>query len=210
RDQGLLTGIHRQGLLARARRVATCTQMTTDRRAALGFAMTAYYGGRAECRLRRVVAPVRYLDYRSMYTTVCSLMELWRLVIAEDVEIVDATTETQALVDSVDAERLYDPATWPKLVVLVQFSPGGHLLPERSQHDATAGWQIGVNQLHAQEPNWYTIPDAIASGLLGGPRMRVVRAIRFVPRGTHATLRPLRLRGEVSVDPATQDFFRAV
>lgn len=178
--------------------------------AALGFAMTAYYGGRAECRLRRVIAPVRYLDYRSMYTTVCSLLKLWQLVIAEQVEVVDATAEVQGLLDTIDTARLFDPETWPALVGLVQFVPDGRVLPERSRHDATASWQIGVNRVRAQEPIWYTIPDAVASFLLGGPPVWVVRALRFVPRGTRASLRPLRLRGEVPVDPAAQDFFRVV
>ena len=36
----------------------------------IGHAMTAFYGGRAECRIRRTVVPVRYLDFTSMYPTV--------------------------------------------------------------------------------------------------------------------------------------------
>jgi hypothetical protein len=36
----------------------------------LGYAMTAYYGGRTECRIRHVTLPIRYADYSSMYVTV--------------------------------------------------------------------------------------------------------------------------------------------
>jgi hypothetical protein len=46
--------------------------------AVLGYAMAAYYGGRAECRVRRTPMPVVYVDYVSMYATVNALMGLWR------------------------------------------------------------------------------------------------------------------------------------
>jgi hypothetical protein len=37
-------------------------------RGTLGKAMGAYYGGRAECRIRRVGIPVVYFDFLSMYS----------------------------------------------------------------------------------------------------------------------------------------------
>src|SRR5262249_25104659 len=37
----------------------------------LGYSMVAYSGGRAECRIRRVAVPVAYLDFVSMYPSVC-------------------------------------------------------------------------------------------------------------------------------------------
>src|SRR5207245_2827712 len=59
----------------RAMGIQPILQRQTDfRKEVLGAAMTAYYGGRAECRIRRVPVPVVYLDFRSMYPTVCSLM----------------------------------------------------------------------------------------------------------------------------------------
>ena len=39
----------------------------------LGYGMSAYYGGRAECRIRRTPVPVVYCDFLSMYPTVCAL-----------------------------------------------------------------------------------------------------------------------------------------
>ena len=41
--------------------------MSAFPKAVLGYAMTAYYGGRAECRVRRTPVPVVYLDFLSMY-----------------------------------------------------------------------------------------------------------------------------------------------
>ena len=43
----------------------------------LGSAMNAFYGGRAECRIRRVALPVVYTDFVSMYPTVNALLGNW-------------------------------------------------------------------------------------------------------------------------------------
>lgn len=51
----------------------------------LGIIMSTYYGGRSEVHIRRVVTPVLYCDFLSMYPTVCTLMGLWRFVIAKGV-----------------------------------------------------------------------------------------------------------------------------
>lgn len=53
----------------------------------------AYFGGRTEIRIRRTIVPVVLTDFMSMYPTVCTLMGLWRFVIAESVVERDATEE---------------------------------------------------------------------------------------------------------------------
>ena len=50
----------------------------------LGYAMAAFFGGRAECRIRRVPMPVRLYDFTSMYPTVDALMDLHRFQLAAD------------------------------------------------------------------------------------------------------------------------------
>ena len=42
------------------------------------------------------------------------------------------------------------------------------------------------------------------------PRPRIVRAWRLRPIGVQETLRPLEFRGEVTIDPRTDDFFRVL
>ena len=59
--------------------------------------MTAYYGGRTEVRVRRTIVPVVYTDFLSMYPTVNVLMGLWDLLIAERLEIEDATADVRSL-----------------------------------------------------------------------------------------------------------------
>ena len=52
----------------------------------LGAIMSSYFGGRAEVHIRRTVVPALYCDFASMYPTVCTLMGLWRFVIAQGVD----------------------------------------------------------------------------------------------------------------------------
>ena len=62
----------------------------------LGYSMAAFFGGRAECRIRRVPVPVALVDFTSMYPTVDTLMDLHRLQVAQHIEVVDTTSEVRA------------------------------------------------------------------------------------------------------------------
>ncbi len=172
--------------------------------------MTAYYGGRAECRIRRSPVPVVYLDFLSMYPTVNALMGLWAYLTADHLEVVDVTGETRQLLARVTLDDCFDPDFWRQLPVLVQIEPERDVLPVRSRYDGGQAWQIGLNELVGGEPRWYTLADCVASTLLSGTPPRVLRALRLVPRRQHGGLRPVHLRGEIAVDPAAEDFFLRV
>jgi hypothetical protein len=176
----------------------------------LGAAMNAYYGGRAEVRIRRGPVPVAYLDFASVYPTVNALMGLWGLLTAERIEAVDDTERVRELLASVTAERCFDPAFWRQLPALVLVRPRGDVLPVRARYAVGGTWGIGLNPLHSEQPMWYALPDLIASVLLTGRVPEVLRAGRLVPRGRQPGLRPVRLRGEVEVDPTPGDLFRAL
>jgi hypothetical protein len=81
----------------------------------LAAAMSAYYGGRAECRIRKVEVPVSYVDFLSMYTTVNALMGLWGFVVANRIEVEDATEETRRFLGSITLDDCFRPKTWPQL-----------------------------------------------------------------------------------------------
>ncbi|MGZ4804660.1 MAG: hypothetical protein ACXV9P_18820, partial [Acidimicrobiia bacterium] len=174
----------------------------------LGHAMTAYFGGRAECRIRRVSVPVVYLDFLSMYPTVNSLMGLWGHVIAARIEVEDATGHVRALVDRVGVEDCLDPTLWGELPALVQIKPGGDVLPVRARYGNGRSWGIGSNPLDSEEPLWYALPDVIASKLTTGRAPEIVRALALKPVGRQRGLKPIKLRGEIEVDPRTDDLFR--
>jgi hypothetical protein len=141
----------------------------------LGAAASAYFGGRAECRIRRVPVPVVYLDVLlSMYPTVNTLMGLWQFLTAARIGTDDATEETRDLLTNVTLERCFAPAFWQRLPVLVFVEPDCDGLPVRGRYGGGDAWQIGVNVLANGEPRWYTLADCVASTLLAGkpPRWR--------------------------------------
>lgn len=178
----------------------------------LGRSMAAYYGGRSEVHVRRRVVPVTYLDVLSMYPTLCTLMDLFRFVIAGRVCVKDATRETRAVLERVTLDDLYDRDFWENLFVLVEVEPDDDILPLRTQHQEDADYQIGLN-LISSDPDLrlcHMLADPIASKLLRGKTPRIRRAWRFHAEGIQASLRPTRLLGEVDVDPLHQDFFKEV
>lgn len=176
----------------------------------LGNAMVAYYGGRAECRIRQASVPVVYVDFLSMYPTVNTLMQNWRLVTSERIDVVPATEEVRAFLDRVSLDDLFLPETWIELSCLVAVRPDGDVLPVRARYDGGQDWQIGVNPLTAPSVHWYTLADVAAAKLLGGKTAEVVEAIRLVPHGQQTGLEPVLLRGSVRVDPTQDDFFQRV
>src|SRR5438552_5396993 len=54
----------------------------------LGYAQSAFFGGRTSVHIRKVVCPVVYLDFLSMYCTTNCGMGLWDFVIAGEIRVV--------------------------------------------------------------------------------------------------------------------------
>jgi len=178
----------------------------------LGQIFNAYYGGRSEVRLRRVPTEVVYCDFTSMYPTVCTLMGLWRLVIADGMTWADTTEQTRRLIEHVQAADVLRPEFWPPLHTLVQIKPDGDLLPVRARYGDEPQNTIGLNYLSSAQPLWFTLADCIAAKLLTGKAPQIARAITYAPGPVQAGLRPVRVCGlaDYPVDPANDDFYRAV
>ena len=175
----------------------------------LGIAMSAFYGGRTEAKMVRTPVPVVYCDLMSAYTTGNSLMDLWRLVIAEHVELVGATAEVRALVETIDLDACLNPETWKRFPALVQIKPSGEDVPPVRGRYQRTGLNIGSNYLDCDEPLWYALPDVIDSKLITGRAPEIIRALKLTASGEQGTLRPIKLRAEVKIDPR-ENFFRAV
>src|SRR5215469_13717447 len=174
-------------------------------------AMMAYYGGRAECRIRKVVVPVVYCDFLSMYPTVNTLTGLWRILTAETLSAVEATDEVQAFLDGVTLEQCFDPATWKKLNFIATVEPNGDILPVRAPYsDGSRSYNIGLNPLTFDRAIPFAGPDLVASKLLSGNSPKVAKAWRLVPQGVQSGLRPVKVRNMVEIDPVSDDFFRAL
>lgn len=177
-----------------------------------GICMQAYYGGRAEIRIRHNPVPVVYTDFTSQYPTVNTLLRLWSLLIAEQVRVVDATEEVKSFVDSVDINHLLDQKTWPKLAFFALIQPDNDILPVRTIYgDGQIGDQtnIGLNPLTSEKPIWFAGPDIIGSKLLTGKAPKILKAIRIEPIGLQKDMKSVNL-GTGSIDPYHDDFFRKV
>lgn len=66
-----------------------------------GIAMAAYYGGRAECRIRRWPVPVVPVDLTSEYPSVDALLGIWDVLTAAHLTIKDATKDVRTLLAKV-------------------------------------------------------------------------------------------------------------
>ena len=176
----------------------------------LGIIMSTYYGGRSEVHWRREAVPVLYCDFLSMYPTVCTLMGLWRMVMAEGIESTDATEWARDCLPSIEAAHVQDADFWTALPVLVQVVPEADIFPVRAKYGQDATFTIGLNTLSSERPLWYTLADCIASKLLTGKAPRIVQALRFTPKAPQKGLRPVSIAGKphYRVDPVTGDFYR--
>lgn len=185
----------------------------------LGYAMAAYYGGRAECHFRNKPVKVFHTDVTSMYPSVFTLQRLWDWVIAERLEYVDATEEFRKLISGLCLESLFMQEIWQQIPGLVLVRPDHDLLPVRAKYGEGAGYQIGLNYLSiadeilkeaGTEGMWYTLADIVAAKILSGKTPEILKAYRITPRGKQSGLQSLKLRGEIEVDPASDNFFKKV
>ena len=120
-----------------------------------GIAMAAYYGGRAECRIRRWPVPVVPVDLTSEYPSVDALLGIWDVLTAARLKTRDATGEVRALLAKVTLNELFRPAFWKQLNFYARIVPEGDILPVRSLYDCKSGTcNIGLNALHWKQPMW--------------------------------------------------------
>jgi len=185
----------------------------------LGYAQSAFFGGRTSAHIRKVAMPVVYTDFRSMYPTVNSNMKLWRFVIAREIRVVDHCQEeiVQFLSElKAHPSKLFKPETWERMPAFVKLIPDGDILPCRSRYNAASrDWQVGINYLHSEGDNplhglWFSLPDVIVSVLLTRKLPKIVDAFRIEAHGILPDLQSVKLRSAVEVDPRTQDFFKVV
>lgn len=180
--------------------------------ALIGHIMSAYYGGRSEVHLRRMVSQVLYCDFLSMYPTVCTLMNLWRFITAQGMTWTDTTQETASFLDSITLANLQRQEIWKNLLVLVRAQPEGDLFPVRAKYGVKqdASYTIGQNHLTVKEPLWFTMADCIASKLRTGKSPKVLEAITFTAGPVQTGLKPIVIAGnpDYRIDPVRDDLFK--
>ena len=174
-----------------------------------GLIMSAYFGGRAEVHWRREIRQVLYCDFLSMYPTVCTLMGLWRFVIAQGMEWSDFDQENSGARQFDFVGRIAAPEFWPLLTTIVRVAPQADIFPVRAKYDGKSQ-TIGFNYLTSDIPLWLTLADVIAAKLQTGKSPEIIEAITFSPKEPQSGLRAISIAGnsDYRVDPAKDDFFK--
>lgn len=176
-----------------------------------GAAMVSYYGGRAECRIRKVPVPVIHTDFVSEYPTCGANLGVWDLLTAERVAYATATEEVGELLNSLTVERCLNREFWRSLMWFAEIKPDGDVLPVRAKYGTpTQSFSIGHNPLTADHTTWYAGPDLVASWLISGRVPNIVQAVRLIPEGKQAGLRPITLADGITIDPTTGDLFKSL
>jgi len=186
-------------------------------RRVLGAGMAAFHGGRVEVNrstLGRQV-PTVWLDLASTYPAICVHKGLWRYLVAERLEVLDATAEVRTELETPDlAQRWLRPQThaaWGVTLVRVAHD-GTDPLPRLVHRVATPkGWRNRLGPLDtAGRDGWWSLDDVIASAISTGKAPKVAEAVRVVPVGVQPSLRPVVLPSGRRFDPGVDDFYEAL
>lgn len=176
-------------------------------RGILGYLMSAYYGGRAEVKIRKTPVKVTVLDFLSMYPTMFNVAGLYEFLIAERIDVVDDTQNVRELIGKIKLEDLQNPDILKSLNVLVEVLPEGDVFPVRTKYsDTEESLNVGINYVTSKKPMWYSLPDVVASKILSGKIPKVIKAIRFMPIGKQE-LDKVKTLG-IDIDPNKENIFR--
>ena len=179
----------------------------------LGIAMQSYYGGRAECRIRKTPVPVIHTDFTSQYPTVNALLGNWNVLTSSSLRLVNCTSSARKLIAQTALESTFEPDFWKKLSFFALVEPKADILPIRTVYNTGKNQRtqnIGLNYLNSQKPIWYAAPDLIASRILTGKAPKILKALRMLPVGRQNNLKTTNLGGMVGIKPGEEDFFRKV
>jgi hypothetical protein len=173
-----------------------------------GIASQAYFGGRAECKIRNTPVPVVLTDFSSQYPTVNSLLGNPEILVAERLSFEDATDEVRMLVENIDLDACFKQDTWKQLKFFARMRPDQDVMPVRAEYsDDGVTKNIAVNYFTSEQSIWLSGPDVIQSKLLSGKVPHIEKAIRMIPHGQQKGLQSTNLRGMVEVDPRKDDLF---
>jgi hypothetical protein len=174
----------------------------------LGIAMQSYYGGRAECRIRKTPVPVIHTDFTSQYPTVNALLGNWEVLTSASVRFVNCTAKAKKLLSQTNLDDTFDRALWKQLSFFALVNPQNDIFPVRTIYSDTGRTQnIGLNYLSSEKRIWYAAPDLIASKILTGRTPHILKALEMVPSGRQNRLKNTNLGGMVKIRPAEQDFY---
>jgi hypothetical protein len=184
-----------------------------------GHAMQGYFGGRAECHIRRVPVPVMRVDFVSQYCTVNTLLGNFGVMTAASVsfsEGPEVTEEVHKLLSTIAStpDKCFEREMWLDFRFFALVKPDRDIFPVRTAYNPRDPdkLNIGLNYLSSEKPIWFAGPGIIASILLNeGKIPHILKVIRVVPSAEkQKDLKPVNLLGKVPIDPNVDDFYKHV
>ncbi len=153
----------------------------------LGASMVAFYGGRAECRIRCTPVPIALVDFLSNYATVCCLDRRLGATSLSSASTPSRRIRPRSRRGSMGS-RSSSCTTQPPgeaSTCSCWVAPGDqNILPVRGRYDPTGqSDSITVTHVTLSEPVPWTLADLAASKILTGKAARIVRAVRCQPAG---------------------------
>lgn len=172
-----------------------------------GVALQAFFAGRAECLIRRTPVPVTYVDFHAQFPAVSSLLNCREMLCAQSLDFADFTVEARKMIEGATLDDSFRPEYWKQLRWLALVEPNDDVVPMRARFgrredaDPTLAWDF----LTSKQPTWLTGPDVIAAKLITGKPLKILKAILVVPQGVQPGLKPVKLYGQLNVDPLSDD-----
>ena len=166
----------------------------------LGYAQSAFFGGRNSVNVRKVVCPVVYVGFFvDVFHSKC-LMGLWWFVIASEIRVIEhCKDQVEAFLRTLTPDILFEPETWTHMNGFVKLVPNGDVLPIRSKYSpASNDWQVGINHVYAKKEDalWYSIPDVVASILATGRVPEIADSFLIEPSGVLFEAHPDEAAGD--------------
>lgn len=175
-----------------------------------GIFMQSYYGGRAECRIRKWEVPVRPVDFMSQYPTVNEVLDNWPVLTAAKVNFPEATPAVKQLLSKISLEKCFRREFWPEFKFFALVQPDRDILPVRAMFNG-ATQNIGISYLTSKKPIWFAGPDIVASILLNNGKVpQIEKAIVVAPERKQLGMASTSLRGMVDVDAKKHSLFKHV
>jgi hypothetical protein len=172
-----------------------------------GIASQSFAAGRSECNVTRTPLPVTYVDFFSQFPAVSSLLDCRQILCAERLEFPDFTSGAIEMTERATLDDCFRPEFWKGLRWFALVEPCDDVLPVRAKFgtredsDPTLGWEYIVSK----QPVWVTGLDVLAAKVITGRPLKILKAIQVIPHGVQPGLMPVKLCGQVEVDPLRDD-----
>ena len=150
-----------------------------------GVSMEAMYGARAEGHCRHEITECMVADFKSQYPTICTLLGLVDLMVAERIDVVVNDPKDEAFLRNTTIEDILWPdqacreTVWRNMLIYARILPNMDILPGRfiftdtdddtlsddgeDKRHSQAAINIGVNYIHSGPETWYSAMDVLAS-----------------------------------------------